>query len=103
MSYLHALNSFNKKAIEKDEYISIVVKTLANTTGVSYNYAHIVTTNTDGTQTHSIASTATPNPLDDVVTDKSSMNYINPSAQFLGTVYKDVNNNVICIMFEQQE
>jgi hypothetical protein len=97
------LTSMIKKAIEKDEYISIVVKTLANTTGVSYNYAHIVTTNTDGTQTHSIASTATPNPLDDVVTDKSSMNYINPSAQFLGTVYKDVNNNVICIMFEQQE
>lgn len=97
------LTSMIKKAIEKDEYISIVVKTLANTTGVSYNYAHVVTANTDGSQTHTISPTGTPNPLTSVISDKSSVNYINPSAQFLGTVFKDVNNNVICILFEQQE
>lgn len=96
------LTSMIKKAIEKDEYISIVVKTLANRTGVAYNY-NLVTTEAAGSRTYSISSTGTPNPLNSIIIDKSSFDYINPSAQFLGTVYKDINNNVICILFEQQE
>lgn len=97
------LTNMIKKAIEKNEYISIVVKTLANTSGISYNYSHITTKNPDGSVNHSISPKGTPEPLDSIVTDKSNVNYINPSAQFLGTVYKDINNNVICIMFEQQK
>lgn len=89
-----------KKSIEKDEYISIVVQTLANKTGVAYNYAYVPTT-TNGVVVHAIA--ATPAPEKTVTDLKGNSNYINPSAQFLGTVYKDVNNNVICILFEQQE
>lgn len=91
------LSSMIKKAIEKDEYLSIVVKTLANTAGANYNYTHVVSAAGD----HSIVTTGSP--IKTVTTLKSDINYINPSAQFLGTVYKDVNNNVICIMFEQQQ
>jgi hypothetical protein len=96
------LESMIKKSIEKDEYISIVVETLANTSGTHYNYTHVSTT-TAGVTSHSISSTGTPSAQTTVTDDKSNPNYINPSAQFLGTVFKDLNNNVICILFTQQE
>ncbi|MBB2182516.1 hypothetical protein H0486_06480 [Lachnospiraceae bacterium MD1] len=93
------LSSMIKKSIEKGEYISIVVKTLANPSGTHYNYSHVVSSSGE----HSISKTGTTTPLKTVTDDKSSASYINPSAQFLGTIFKDVNNNVICIQFEQQE
>jgi hypothetical protein len=85
-----------KKTIEKEEYLSIVVKTLANSAGKHYNYLH---SETDGE--HSISETGTISKT--VPDDKDSDDFINPSAQFLGTVYKDPNNNVICIVFDQQD
>lgn len=90
------LVSLIKKTIEKEEYLSVVVKTLANTTGTHYNYSHTVT---DGV--HSITSSGTASKT--VPIEKNSKDFINPSAQFLGTVYKDENNNVICIEFVQQD
>lgn len=85
-----------KKTIEKEEYLSIVVKTLADQNGTHYNYYH---SEKDGI--HSISESGT---ISKFVTDKKEeKNYINPSAQFRGTVNKDENNNVICIVFEQQD
>lgn len=94
------LTSMIKKSIERDDYISIVVKTLSDTAGTSYNYNHIYNSSTG---THSISNTGSPAPAKEITKDKGEASYINPSAQFLGTVYKDVNNNVICLEFVQQE
>lgn len=91
------LESMIKKSVEKEEFISVVVETLANPSGAHYNYTHSVST----AGVHSIAATGTP--LKTVTDNKADMNYINPSAQFLGTVFKDANNNVVCILFKQQE
>jgi hypothetical protein len=91
------LVSMIKKTIEKEEYISIVVKTLSGNTITHYNYTHSVSA--EGVHTIS----GTPAAAKMVTDKKSEDNYINPSAQFLGTVYKDENNNVICILFEQQD
>lgn len=85
-----------KKTIEKEEYLSIVVKTLADKTGTHYNYYH-----SEAEGIHSISDSGT---ISKTVTDeKEEKSYINPSAQFLGTVNKDENNNVVCIIFEQQD
>lgn len=103
------LVSMIKKTVEKGEYISIVVKTLSDSTGTHYNYTHSVTTPSGTTPSgttvpvHSISDTGTPDHVDVVTDEKSEPSYINPSAQFLGTVFKDANNNVICIEFEQQD
>lgn len=94
------LTSMIKKSIERDDYISIVVKTLSDTAGTSYNYNHIYDSSKG---THSISNTGSPAPAKEITKDKGEPSYINPSAQFLGTVYKDVNNNVICLEFVQQE
>lgn len=88
-----------KKTIEKEEYISIVVQTLANNTVTHYNYTH----EEPEEGIHTISSTGTPAPVKAVTDYKAEANYINPSAQFLGTVFKDANNNVVCIMFKQQD
>jgi hypothetical protein len=90
------LSSMIKKTIEKEEYLAIVVKTLANSAGTHYNYYH---SESDGI--HSINNTGTISK--NVPGEKNSDDYINPSAQFLGTVYKDENNNVVCIEFNQQD
>lgn len=87
-----------KKIIEKEEYISIVVQTLSGNTVTHYNYTH---TETEGI--HTISPTGTPPSVKAVTDKKADANYINPSAQFLGNIFKDANNNVICIMFEQQD
>lgn len=98
------LTSMIKKSIERNDYISIVVKTLNDTAndtaGTSYNYNHIYDSSKG---THSISNTGSPAPAKEITKDKDKPSYINPSAQFLGTVYKDVNNNVICLEFVQQE
>lgn len=88
-----------KKTIEKEEYISIVVRTLSGNTITHYNYTH--TESSEGV--HTISATGTPSAVKVVSDNKADARYINPSAQFLGNVYKDENNNVICIMFEQQD
>lgn len=93
------LVSLIKKTIEKEEYLSIVVQTLSGDTITHYNYSHQVSS--EGV--HTITDKGTPAPRKQVTDNKADANYINPSAQFLGTVYKDENNNVICILFEQQD
>jgi hypothetical protein len=93
------LVSLIKKTIEKEEYISIVVQTLSGNTVAHYNYTH--QESSEGV--HTISENGTPSPRKTVSDDKADEDYINPSAQFLGTVYKDENNNVICILFEQQD
>lgn len=94
------LVSMINKTIEKKEYLAIVVKTLANgvgsgVVGTHYNYTHEL--NEGVSSLNATRPTVTPTP------EKRDNNYINPSAQFLGTVYKDKNNNVICIEFVQQD
>jgi len=37
-----------------------------------------------------------------VPVSKSSANYINPTAQYIGKVYKDANNIIVCVEFIQQ-
>lgn len=78
-----------KKSIEEEEYLAIVVRTLESSR-TDYNYVYDVETNAlieEGTK---------------VIEDsKAYGSYINRSAQFLGTVKADKNNNIICIWFEQ--
>lgn len=93
------LVSLIKKTIEKGEYLSIVVKTRANSTETHYNYRHMVDTNGN----HSISNASASTFRTEVTTRKENSDFINPSAQFLGKIYKDANNNVICIEFIQQE
>lgn len=83
-----------KKTIEKEEFLAIVVKTLANSSGTHYNYHHSIVAGE-----HTISKTGTISSA--VPVDKKSADYINLSAQFFGSVYKDENNNVVCIEFAQ--
>jgi len=85
------------KTVEKKEYLAISVKTLNNTTGTYYN-AHF-TASTKAVITTS--ATGTPFLLA-VPVSKSSANYINPTAQYIGKVYKDANNIIVCVEFIQQ-
>jgi len=74
------------------DYASISVKTLRNpTTGECYSYEF------NGTNALS-GSKLTVEPT----TTKSSVDYINPSAEFTGKIYKDTNNNIICVEFTQK-
>lgn len=94
------LVSMISKTMEKKEYLAIIVKTKSNaTSGVHYNYTFNYPSATTNSST--LTEQSTKNNL--VQNDKGNANYINPSAQFLGTVYKDNNNNVICIEFVQQD
>lgn len=83
-----------KNTVEEKEYLAIVVKTNANTTGTHYNYYHSLT---DGVSTINKTGTFV-SAVSETVTDTS---YINPDAQFIGKVYKDVNNVIVCIEFKQ--
>ncbi len=91
------------KAMEKKDYLAIVVETKSNakhsTSPVSYNY----TFNDSNTGTYTLSEQTSSNRKELSQSNKGSDNYINPSAQFLGKVYKDANNNVICIEFAQQD
>jgi hypothetical protein len=78
-----------KKTIEKNEYLSIVVKTLESSR-TDYNYAFDI-------ETGKLTDTGTYK----LETSKAQGAYINQGAQFMGTVYRDANDNIICIWFEQ--
>ena len=83
------LVSLIKKAIEKGDYLSIVVKTLESYR-TDYNYVY-----DDATKTLTVVGTK------DLETSKAQGAYINTSAQFEGSAIKDENNNIICLRFEQ--
>ena len=93
------LVSLIKKTIEKKEEIAIVVVTLKDGPtgpGTHYNYNHVEST---GNQVHSLGDPSSAT----ISTTKTESKYINSSAQFTGTVYKDLNSNVVCIKFVQQK
>ena len=77
-----------RTAIESEKYLSIKVKTKAASSHKDYNY----------TFSDSDISGKADNQL---TNEKSEENYINPSAQFTGKVYKDANGIIICIKFTQ--
>lgn len=80
-----------KNTIEKKDYLSIVVWTLAGSR-TDYNYVFDDTAKrlfNDGTTR--------------IETSKAQSAYINQGAQFQGTAVKDENNNIICLYFEQME
>ena len=89
------VTNFIKRVLNSEEYLSVVVKTKANTSGVEYNYDFNENVSTN---TAPALGTKNTNELTEL---KSSSNYINPSAQFLGKVYKDANSVIICIEFTQ--
>ena len=81
--------------VEKEEELAIRVITNANTGGAYYNYT-MNTTTSSYTITEQSPKAAVP-------TDIISTSYINPNAQFKGKVYRDANNNIICIEFTQHK
>lgn len=80
-----------KNTIDKKDYISIVVWTLASSR-TDYNYIF-----DDTTKRLTEAGTTR------IETSKAQAAYINRGAQFQGTAIKDENNNIICLYFEQME
>ncbi|MBH1940636.1 hypothetical protein I5677_07020 [Mobilitalea sibirica] len=78
------------KIVDKQEYLSIVVRTLDGSR-TDYNYSFDFTTSElsgEGTKT--------------ITTNKALGSYINKSAEFQGSIKRDENNNIICIWFEQK-
>lgn len=80
-----------KKIVENEYYISIEVATLDGSTR-SYNYIY---DHESADMTKIGADTKVPE-------HKSEYAYINSMAEFLGSVYQDSNDNIVCIRFEQQ-
>ena len=79
----------------KDEYIGIQVKTKKVTSGTWYIHNVSVTSNvgTIGAQsTNSISNTM----------DEKHTEYINPNGKFLGSLVRDQNGTVGCLVFTQQ-
>ncbi len=89
------VTNFIKKIMSNKDYLAVIVKTKANTTGLHYNYTFTAATDSVSA---SLSASTNSNTLTE---SKSSVNYINPSAQFSGKVYKDANNIIICIEFTQ--
>lgn len=80
-----------KKTIDNKDYLSIVVRTLGSSR-TDYNYVYDDVTNSltgEGTKV--------------IEKSKAQTAYINKGSQFMGSVIKDQNNNIICIWFEQIE
>lgn len=93
-----------RNAIESKDYLSIRVKTKASNSYKDYNYEFVEPSSGSGSSGVKYAS------LDDyigtqanaqLVSDKANNEYINPSAQFAGKIYKDANGIIICIEFTQ--
>ncbi|HHU72967.1 MAG TPA: hypothetical protein GXZ21_13200 [Clostridiales bacterium] len=90
-----------RTAIESEKYLAITVKTKAASEYVDYNYDF---SDPDETSVKEPSLSANPKTgsADTQITDKKSQkNYINPTAQFTGKVYKDANGIIICIKFTQ--
>ncbi|NLP34808.1 MAG: hypothetical protein GX359_06365 [Clostridiales bacterium] len=94
-----------RNAIESKDYLSIRVKTKAAKNYKDYNYEFVEPDNS-GAGSSGIKYAL----LDDYIgtdadsqleSDKAEKEYINPSAQFAGKVYKDANGIIICIEFTQ--
>jgi hypothetical protein len=83
--------SFINKTMSAEDYLAIIVKTKANTAGLSYNYSYVAASQTLASLSTSIA----------VTDDMGNDNYINPSAMFSGKVYKDLNGIIIAVEFTQ--
>jgi hypothetical protein len=94
-----SLTNFISESIDNEDYVAISVKTLASATADNYNYTPVK--KTDGYTITAIGSESSPAAKP--TTTISAVNYINPSAQFLGSVYKDVNNNIVYVAFIQQD
>lgn len=97
-----------KKTIDREEKLAIQVITLgnkaldANTTGKYYNYSP---SEEDGLLTISKIEDEeeiyAPNTVDPK--NRTDVNYINPTSQFMGSVTRDVNGNIIILSFSQIE
>ena len=85
-----------KDAINGGEYLAIRVTT-KKVSNRDYNYTFVPnsTGNTLG------ATKITGSADTQLAANKSDSHYINQSASFDGKVYKDTNNNIICIEFIQ--
>ena len=80
---------FIEDTIERGDYLSIVVRTLESSrTDYNYTYNNTIDTLSEGGTTI-------------IEVSKAQGSYINRGAQFLGSVKKDKNQNIICIWFEQ--
>lgn len=82
------------KLISLKEYTSVRVKTKASDF-VCYNYFYDEATNT-------ISNADNKQYLNGLQEAKGADNYINPQADFLGSVKKNANGIIICIDFIQQ-
>lgn len=90
-----------RKAIESENYISIAVKTKAASTYKEYNYNfNDPDIGTSGTEA-SLGALINTKADVQIESLKSESDYINPTAQFTGKVYKDANGIIICIKFSQ--
>jgi hypothetical protein len=93
-----------KKTIDREEQLAIQVitlgnKALGNTTGKYYNYSP---SEEDGLLTISkIEKEYAPNTDDPK--DRTKADYINPTSQFMGSVTRDANGNIIILSFSQIE
>ena len=88
-----ALTELIEDVIDKEEVMSIHVKTLAHTEGISYNYAY------DDAKVTITSITNPPLPTP----SKTDIDYINPNASFKGEVIRNANDEIICIKFTQQK
>jgi hypothetical protein len=86
--------NFIKKKMSANSYLSILVKTKANTAGLPYNYGY-----DSSATTGTLTTLSTQN---EITENKASNNFINPSASFSGKTYKDANGIIICVEFTQQ-
>lgn len=90
-----------KKVINSEEYVAIRVSTKADADR-DYNYEFSAATASGTTSTTATLGTQITGAAETQLTDdKANKWYINPSASFSGKVYKDANNIIICIEFEQ--
>lgn len=91
-----------KKTIDREEQLAIQVITLGNKTGKYYNYSpleengHLTISKIENEE--EIYPPNTVNPK-----DRTNENYINPTSQFMGSVTRDVNGNIIILSFSQIE
>jgi len=91
------VTNFIKRIMMNQDYLAVLVKTKANTVGLSYNYTF--TAPASATTMGSLSTAVNTNVLTE---EKGNANYINPSAQFTGKAYKDINGIIICIELTQK-
>jgi len=91
-----------RNAIESQDYLSITVKTKAAKNYKDYNYEFNEPDEDDSYSKGSLGDKPIDKAVNEqLIKDKSEDDYINPTAQFSGKVYKDANGIIICIQFTQ--